>query len=71
MFKNGIQIFIGIEQTEGNGYEPIGSFITGTPEYMAAREHARERAGELQDEYPDEGEWYAFVSDEYGNREIL
>jgi hypothetical protein len=71
MFPNGIQIFIGIEQSDGVGYEPVGSFITGTPEYSQAREHARERAKELAEEYPDEGEWYAFVSDEFGNREIL
>jgi hypothetical protein len=71
MFPKGIQIFIGIEQSEGNGYEPIGSFITGTPEYEAARRHARERAQELKEEYPDESDWYAFVSDEYGKREIL
>ena len=71
MFPNGIQIFMGIEQSEGNGYEPIGSFITGTPEYTAARQHARERAGELKEEYPDEPDWYAYVSDEYGNKEFL
>ena len=71
MFPNGIQIFIGIEQSEGNGYEPIGSFITGTPEYLAARARAREQAMELNEEYPDEGDWYAYVSDEYGNKEIL
>jgi hypothetical protein len=71
MFAKGIQIFIGIEQSDGSGYEPIGSFITGTPEYLQAREHARERAIELNEEYPDEADWYAYVSDEYGQREIL
>ena len=71
MFANGIQIFIGIEQSEGSGYEPIGSFITGTPEHLAARLQARERADELNEEYPEEGDWYAYVSDEYGQKEIL
>jgi len=71
MFPNGIQIFIGIEQSEGNGYEPIGSFITGTPEYSAALVHARERAEELNEEFPDEGDWYAYVSDDNGNKTIL
>lgn len=71
MFPNGIQIFIGLEQSEGNGYEPIGSFITGTPDYLRAREAARARASELNEEYPEEGDWYAFVSDEYGRKEIL
>lgn len=71
MFAQGIQIFIGIEQSDGSGYEPMGSFITGTPEYLAARERARERAQELNEEYADESEWYAFVSDEFGQREIL
>ncbi|MBL8148420.1 MAG: hypothetical protein JNN15_00655 [Blastocatellia bacterium] len=71
MWPDGIQIFIGVEQSQGDGYEPIGSFITGTADYYAARERAKEKAYELLDEFPDEGEWYAFVSDEFGNREIL
>jgi hypothetical protein len=71
MFANGIQIFIGIEQSEGNGYEPIGSFITGTPEYLGALQQARERANELNEEFPDEGDWYAYVSDDEGKKVIL
>ncbi|MEW6731613.1 MAG: hypothetical protein AB1489_09830 [Acidobacteriota bacterium] len=71
MFPNGIQIFIGIEQSEGNGYEPIGSFITGTPAFRTACQQARIRADELNQEYADEGDWYAFVADEYGRKEIL
>ncbi len=70
MFPSGIQIFIGLEQSEGTGYEPIGSFITGTPEYLAALQDARERAQELNEEY-SEGDWYAYVSDEFGRRIIL
>lgn len=71
MFPRGIQIFIGIEQSDSTGYEPVGSFITGTPEYLTALQYARERANELTEEYPDENEWYAFVSDEFGRRIIL
>ncbi|MBI4854552.1 MAG: hypothetical protein HY819_22365 [Acidobacteria bacterium] len=70
MFPKGIQIFIGLEQSEGTGYEPIGSFITGTPEYLAALQDACERAKELNEEYA-EADWYAFVSDEFGRRIIL
>jgi hypothetical protein len=71
MFPNGIQIFIGIEQSDGTGYEPVGSFITGTPQYLTALQQAKERAMELNDEFPDESEWYAYVSDEFGRRIIL
>lgn len=70
MFPNGIQIFIGLEQSEGTGYEPVGSFITGTPQFLTAIEDARERAKELNEEYGNE-DWYAYVSDEFGRRIIL
>ena len=66
-----IPVLIGVEQSDGKGSEQIGAFVTNTTEYMAAIDRARDRAAELNAEYPNESIWYAYVSDEHGHKKIL
>jgi hypothetical protein len=71
MYPTNIPVIIGVEQSDGNGSEQIGAFVTNTSEYLAACDRARERTAELNAEYPEKSIWYAYISDEHGHKEIF
>ena len=66
-----IPVIVGVEQSDGTGAEQLGAYLTNTAEYKNACNLARERAAELNAEYPKESIWYAYISDEHGHKKIF
>lgn len=71
MNETNIPVMIGVEQSDGTGAQQIGAFVTNTLDYRNACNLARERAAELNAEYPKESIWYAYISDEHGHKKII